>query len=449
MSSEAGEPGGADLVPGQDHPEGSAIEPGTGGFQPGSGAAFLRLLLVIAVGIGLAVWAGVLPLVAVAVALFAMVMLHEAGHMVTAKWSRMKVTEYFVGFGPRLWSVTRGETTYGVKAILVGGYVKILGMSSLEEIDAKDEARTYREATFPRRLAVALAGSTVHFIIAFALLWALFSAVGVPKATSAIQVVGFASVKGVPNPARSAGLRPGDVIVKVNGKPVTSESALASVLQSHPGKPVALVVKRNGKEIPLSVTPVDDRLHPEAGRPTRATGPPQGVIGVELANAVSNEAVNPWQGLLDAGKGFGSFSWSSIDAFGTNFSPHGISSYVGQLSGGAPAKATSSSTRFESVVGVARLADQAVHAGLPEVLVLLADINVFVGLFNLVPLLPLDGGHVAVAVYERIRSRKGRRYHADLSKLLPAAYAVILLMVIVGATAAYLDVTHPLPNPFQ
>ena len=115
--------------------------------------ALLRLLVVVAAGITVAIVLGAWPVLVVILALVAMIMLHELGHFATAKWSGMKVTEYFLGFGPKLWSIRRGETAYGVKAIPAGGYVRIVGMTMLEEVDPVDEARSYRQATFPRRLA--------------------------------------------------------------------------------------------------------------------------------------------------------------------------------------------------------------------------------------------------------------------------------------------------------
>ena len=135
------------------------------------------------VGIALAfsIVTGAFPFVLVVIALIVMIMLHELGHFLTAKWSGMKVTEFFLGFGPRLWSVRKGETEYGVKAIPAGGYVRIIGMSNLEEVDPADEPRTYRQQPFPRRLSVAVAGSTMHFIIAFVLLFVLLTGGGRPR----------------------------------------------------------------------------------------------------------------------------------------------------------------------------------------------------------------------------------------------------------------------------
>ena len=144
----------------------------------------LRLTVVVAAGVGAAVAFGALPVLVVVLALVAMIMLHELGHFAAAKWSGMKVTEYFLGFGPRLWSIRRGETEYGVKAIPAGGYVRIVGMTMLEQVDPSDEERSYRQASFPRRLLVAFAGSGMHMIIAFVLLFSLYAFSGAPTLTS-------------------------------------------------------------------------------------------------------------------------------------------------------------------------------------------------------------------------------------------------------------------------
>ena len=165
-------------------------------------------MMVVALIVALAVVAHQTALLIVVSAIILMVMLHELGHFLTAKWSHMKVTEYFLGFGPRLWSVRRGETEYGIKAIPAGGYVKIVGMSSLEEVDPADEARTYRQQPFHNRLMVAVAGSFMHFLTALLMLWGLLVFIGTPLA-DAVRVVGLAPLAHGVDPARAAGLRAG------------------------------------------------------------------------------------------------------------------------------------------------------------------------------------------------------------------------------------------------
>jgi membrane-associated protease RseP (regulator of RpoE activity) len=141
-----------------------------------------ELVVAIAAIVALAVVTGYVDLLIVVVSIIVIVMLHELGHFLTAKHGGMKVTEYFVGFGPRLWSFRRGETEYGIKALPLGGYVKIPGMTNLEEVDPADEGRLYRDKPFHSRLLVAVAGSAVHFLLAFVLLWVLLAFVGIPWA---------------------------------------------------------------------------------------------------------------------------------------------------------------------------------------------------------------------------------------------------------------------------
>ena len=135
----------------------------------------------------------------VIVAMIVMIMLHELGHFVTAKWSGMKVTEYFLGFGPRLWSFRRGETEYGVKALPLGGYVKIIGMSNLEEVPPEDEPRTYRQQPFRKRLLVAVAGSAVHFILALMLIFTILVGYG-QQQPGTVQVQALTVMAGAGKP---------------------------------------------------------------------------------------------------------------------------------------------------------------------------------------------------------------------------------------------------------
>jgi membrane-associated protease RseP (regulator of RpoE activity) len=437
-------------------------------WMGGDARSLARLSLVVLAVVLVSVLSGAGRTVAIVFALVAMVMLHELGHLLTAKWGGMKVTEYFLGFGPRLWSIRRGETEYGVKALPAGGYVRVLGMTSLEEVDPADEPRTYRQASFPRRLSVALAGSAMHFLIAFVLLWSLFALVGVPDPGRA-QVDQLAAVDGHRGPAAEAGVRPGDVIVSAAGRPVTSIDALSSVESAHAGRPVSIVVDRGGRLVTLRVVPeqvqgtscsssgapgASGGSAPAGGSPAPGSspgtsGPVRACIGVELTAA--SVTGNPVSAVGKAIQATGRTTVETVSALGGIFSPHGLSSYAHQVLNASPGPSSpsSSSARLESPVGIVRLASQAAATSAFDVIWLLVLINIFVGVFNLVPLLPLDGGHVAIAVYERIRSRGGRRYHVDAARLLPATYVAFLVIVLLGVTALYMDVVHPLSNPFK
>ncbi len=413
---------------------------------PGPGsqrAALLRLAAVVAAIVAAAVLAHQLALLIVVASIVLMVMLHELGHFVTAKWSRMKVTEFFLGFGPRLWSVRRGETEYGIKAIPAGGYVKIVGMSSLEEVDPADEPRTYRQQPFHNRLVVAVAGSFMHFLTAFLLLWGALMFIGLPR-SSAYTIEGLAPLAHGADPARSAGLQAGDVIVGVGGRPPASESALIDAISSHAGQPVRLTVERGGARRTVVVTP-------EAVQVPRTTGSgttTEGRIGVEIGPATA--VVSPVAAVGTAAVDFGRVVSGSVSGIQQVFSLNGLTSFFSQLGNPkAAAQAARNGTRPESIYGAVRTATQGAQAGPMALIEVLVAIDVFVGLVNLVPMLPLDGGHVVVAVYERIRSRRNRRYVADVAKLMPVAYAFILFLLVFVGSAVFLDITHPIANPFH
>jgi membrane-associated protease RseP (regulator of RpoE activity) len=407
----------------------------------------LRLVVAICVIVALAFATHTTDLLIVIVAIIAMVMLHELGHFATAKWSGMKVTEYFLGFGPRLWSFRRGETEYGVKALPLGGYVKIIGMSNLEEVPPEDEPRTYREKPFRNRLLVAVAGSAMHFILAVILVFAILVGYGT-AASGTVQVQGLSSWQGEPVPARLAGIEPGDLIVSIDGHPVRADTDVSAVTSVSAGKPVVMVVRRDGVDRTVTLTPVNGHDAIEGGQPAVAAGKNDGLIGVELGP----ETV-PVGALTATGRSFtdvGEVMKESVVAVWQRFSPSGIASLFKQVTNSQAAQqASETGSRPESIYGAVRTATQGVQAGWPDFLEVLVVINVFIGMLNLLPMLPLDGGHVAVAVYERIRSRRGRPYHADVAKLTPFAYTFMLFLGFVVLSALYLDITHPIANPFR
>ena len=390
-----------------------------------------------------------LAVIIVIAALVLMVMLHEFGHFATAKLSGMKVTEYFLGFGPRLWSVRRGETEYGVKAIPAGGYVRIIGMTSAEEVDPEDEPRTYRQASFPRRLAVGVAGSAMHFVMAFLLLFALFVGIGLPVSTGT-AVGGLYGFTGGKSPAQIVGLRPGDVFVSIDRKPMSDENAIISYVEAHVGKQLTIVVRRHGQDETFTVRPVDGRHEVQKGTKTPirpANGPASGVLGIILEPLSKNVPRGFFSSIVSAGGMVGSLTKGTALAITQIFSLHGLTSFAADVAG-SPGNAASSSQpsadRPVSIVGVVQIASQAARQDVAELLLILAAVNIFVGMLNMFPMLPLDGGHVVIAVYERIRSRRGRRYFADVQKMMPVAYLVLTFLVIFGLGALYLDIVHPI-----
>ena len=395
---------------------------------------------VLALGILLSLATGSFPVVAFVLAIVAMVMVHELGHFLTAKWAGMKVTEFFFGFGPRLWSTRRGETEYGVKAIPLGGYVKIIGMSNLErDVDPADEPRTYRQQSFVKRVLVAIAGIAMHFVIAVVVLTFLWTVVGVPNYDKPSTTIGEISrLRTGESPAQQAGLQVGDRIVSYDGQRARDWAELPPYIRERAGRPITLVVERQGQTVTVQVTPTEV---------TRA-GQTVGFVGIGGPKAVV-ERTNPIVGLGRGVRETGELTYRSVQALGSFFAPGSLRDYADQLTGGRPESEDAEAARPLSVVGVVRIAGQASETGLFPVLQLFVILNLFVGIFNLIPLLPLDGGHVAIATYERIRSRGGRRYQADVGKMLPVTAAVVALLLVLGLTTIWLDIVRPVANPFQ
>ena len=403
--------------------------------------ALFRLALVLLAGVFAAVAFGIAKAVAVIAAVILMIMLHELGHFLTAKWGGMKVTEYFLGFGPRLWSFRRGETEYGIKLFfLLGGYVKIVGMHNLEEVDPGDEPRTYRQQSFPRRLAVAVAGSTMHFILAFLLLWVLNSFVGLVEPE--MRVGQISKLENGQSPAQEVGFRLGDRVVSVDGHRFEKWDQLPPYIKARPGQRITFLVERDGRLETLSATAVDRRKVKLRGGDL-TYDKPVGFVGISPSTRV--EKTNPVVGVGRAAGDLGYYTKETVAALGKMVSFEGMSAYGRQLtSGRGGARLSENDPRFLSPIGLGRLANTVANEGLRSVLFLLVAINVFVGIFNMIPLLPFDGGHVAIAVYERIRSTRERRYHVDVAKLMPITYMVFLVLMFVAVTSMYLDIVRPL-----
>lgn len=410
--------------------------------------ALIRLVVVIAVIIAIGFAAGVGETVLLVGAFFVCIMLHELGHFVAAKSAGIKVTEFFVGFGPRLWSVRRGETEYGVKALPLGGYCRIIGMHNLDVgVDPADEDRTYRAKSMWRRLSVAVAGSAVHFLIAIVVLFAMFAGPGdngnyLPTPASN-PIVDISRLTTGPSPAAAAGFRLGDRIESVDGRTFPNFGSLTRYIQARPGQSLDIAVDRHGHLEHLHPTTVDLSKVKLAGPPGTNPAPtttPTGFLGIAPSPVVHSSVA---ASLPAAGGAWVHASALTLGAFGHLVTLHGINNYVNMLSN-KQAATSPNANRFVSPVGVVSLFHQAGQDGLGTVLFLLAVINISLGIFNLVPLLPLDGGHVAIALYEGVRSRKGRRYHADVGKLVPLLYLAIAAIAFVGLSSLYLDLRYPL-----
>lgn len=399
--------------------------------------AIWRLVLIVAGVAVVSAVAGVGSTVLVIAAIIGIIVFHEFGHLAVAKAFKIKVTEYFIGFGPRLWSIRRGETEYGIKALPLGGYCRIVGMNSLEEVDPEDEPRTYRQHPVWQRILVALGGPATHFVVAFVLLFAMFFWTGdngnvihsIPADNPIVAIDGLTTGQ---SPAQEAGLQIGDRILAVDGRHFTKFSSMAKFLEANPGHKVTLEVERHGRL--LSLTPTLTDLSKVKVKGSDAPPPskvPKGFLGIEVSGVVH---LGFGSSVLHGITGIGSIVSTNVQAI-----PHAVANTIDQLANPAAANNPKTAVRFESPIGVVRLAHQATRVGLSEVLFLLADISIFVGIFNLLPMPPLDGGHIAVALYERGRSRRNRTHHADARKLAPLLYAGLLVIILLGVSTLFLD----------
>jgi membrane-associated protease RseP (regulator of RpoE activity) len=381
------------------------------------------------------------------------VALHEAGHMAAAKMFGMRVRRYFIGFGPTIWSFRRGETEYGLKAIPAGGFCDIAGMTALDEVTPEEAPRAmWRYATW-KRFVVMVAGSITHFIIGFVILYLMAITMGLPNLSLDVNTVrpqvgtvndcvvdktktsGTGCTSGAAAPAKNAGLRPGDVVQSVAGTPTPTWRDMVKKVEGLSG-PAEFVVRRGSQTLTLTV---------DVAQVATTDGKKVGAIGVSVALPPT---VNTY-GALDGVGGAASFTgqmfvgvWNGLLAF-----PEKIPKVVQAIGGGQRDPETP-----VSVVGASIIGGDAVERGLWEIFILmLATLNFFVGVFNLLPLLPLDGGHIAVLFYEKIRDwvRRLRGKPAggpvDYSKLS----AVTMVFVLLGGAVVLLTVTADIVNPIR
>ena len=469
-------------------------------------------------------------------ALVGMITLHELGHYLTAKRAGMKVTEFFLFFGPKVWSIKRGETEYGVKCLPLGAYVKIVGMTNLEEVAPEDEDRTYRQKSFGQRVSVAVAGSTMHFLLALVLIVVALTVVGQPGGTlNAKQQADDWRIGSLVEGAGAqvAGLQPGDKVLEIDGTPVGTFDDLRTIAQPLKGETVPVTYERGGTERTVDVTlkpfyswyvdrvvpgstideagiQVGDEILEIDGVSTRASsnlderlqslegdtvsllverGTRQSTVDVELESLILGgregyvgigrdipevEKMGLIEGLAATPGEFASLVRLSASGMFQLFSLSGLSDYADQVGSAQadraavreqkeaqrPSSSNESSSRLDasagraapsenrptSIVGLVQVGSYVGEVDPGALVSLFVLINIFIGMFNLVPLLPLDGGHVMIAVYEKIQERRlnRRRYYTDVAKLMPLTYGVVLVLGVLFVSSVYLDLANPL-----
>ena len=388
----------------------------------------------------------IIGILAFVFALLFSVMLHELGHYLFAKKFGMKVTEFFLGFGKRIWSFTRGETEFGVKAIPAGGYCRIVGMSAREELAAEDSERAFYKATVPHRLVVLGAGSVLHFVLGFVLLFSLFAVVGTAAVTPNVESVAscYSTINGkcpasAPVlPAKAAGILPGDRIIAINSKEVTHWSKDVLAIRNSPGTPVTLTVLRGSEKLNFTLTPT----------PQEVGGKTVGIIGV--INSLGMLRQNPYDSTIHAwqlGRELFSSSITSLASL-----PSKIPALVSETFGGKKRDPQG----LVGVVGVAQASAQTVsdsklawNERIATFIMIIASLNIFVGIFNLLPLLPLDGGHMAVAIIDGARNiwARIRRNPAprpiDVEALTPLTVVVFIFLAALSLLLLAADIFNP------
>lgn len=425
--------------------------------------------------------------------LLASIALHEIGHMVPAKKFGVKVTHYMVGFGPTLWSRTRGDTEYGIKAVPLGGYIRMIGMVpprpdgsrsrwprrlataveefravSRAEVKPEDEARQFYRLTPGKKMIVMLGGPTMNLIIYIILTVLLLGTLGQKNPTTTVDSITQCVVaanspdatsdtcpaNAPKSPALEAGLQPGDKIEAINGKHIGSWNDAVSIIEGSAGQHLTMTVRRNGADITVPITPVKNVKYANAdGTKTKEAGF-LGVTAREGYTAMSPAQI-PGQIVSQFAQG--------LRALG-NY-PNKIGSLWGTVFEGKkrdPAGAI-------GVVGIGRLGGQVADSHQLDLqdkifflTELLATVNLLLFFFNLLPLLPLDGGHVAGAIVEaakrgraRLRARaqvgpdgtvaatKPKPIYVDTAQMLPIMYGVASVLVVITLLVVYADIVKP------
>ncbi len=400
-----------------------------------------------------------LGILAFIVALLLSIMVHEFGHFITAKRFGMKVSEFFLGFGQKIWSYRRGETEFGIKAIPAGGYCRIEGMSPKDVMAEGEEGRAFYKANGARKLVVLGAGSFLHFVLGFVLMVTLFMGVGTTQVTSTIEQISpcippatstqTCAANASPSPAKVAGLQAGDKIVSINSIRVKEWSKAVEQIRASAGKPLQIGIDRGTAKIQGSnPNGAPDLVLTLTPQKRVVNGKSYGYIGI--INTFATVRSDPVTSVTKAASMFRKFAGSSVTSLIAL--PTKIPGLWNQTVGGAMRDPSG----LVGVVGVARVSGQAVGSAkltsaerLATFILIIASLNIFVGIFNLLPILPMDGGHMAVAIADEIRAAfarlRGRPRPApiDVAVLTPLTMVVFILLAGLSILLLVADIVNP------
>ncbi|MFW7414008.1 M50 family metallopeptidase [Demequina sp. SO4-18] len=426
-------------------------------------------------------------IVVLVVGLLVSIALHEVGHMVPAKKFGVRVSEYFVGFGPRLWSRRGRETEYGIKAIPLGGYVRLVGMIppeervkpvrgtgwasrliadarevAVEEIQPGEDARAFYHLAWWKKAIVMLGGPLVNLILAVLLFTGVLMAIGAPTATLTVGSVlpcepAPASTECAagdpPSPAIEAGLQDGDTITAVGGTQVDDWEQATSIIADSPGETLALDVMRGGETVALTVTPsARDRVVLDDDGQAVVDGSGAAVLETVGYLGMMSEVVTVRQPATAGVVQTGDYLARTVEVVAT------LPVHLYDVSRAALGLEERSQDSIMGVVGVGRVAGEisgieAEGYGLTEKianwLTLLGGLNLALFAFNMIPLVPLDGGHVASAVWQGIKNGWARLRSlptpapVDVARMMPVAYAVFGILLVMGVVLIYADIVAP------
>jgi membrane-associated protease RseP (regulator of RpoE activity) len=379
------------------------------GATPGSGR---RLAIMLALIASLLV-SGARGETVALIVLLLLVLLHEAGHFAAARAMGMRVEEFFVGFGPVVWSYARNGIEYGIKSLPLGGYVKIAGMSA----DDLDHPKGYQRAGRWRKLAVVAAGPATNIAIALLVAFCALFFVGLPKSSNIVERIDLRLG------AAAAGIQPGDEIIAIGGRDVLDWSDVGeTVLALGVNETVEIVVMRGGRVYKYDVKILADAGQPRIGVGAKTVHEPLGFIESAYGSviAVGNVVTNSLRGLVDLGAGLGNF--------------------LGGLTGAE----VDPKNRPLSPIGAVQIGAQIGGEGLFRALELVMVYSTFLAIFNLLPVLPLDGGRIAIVIYEAAASavqRKKVEVRPETMARIGFAFTVFILFI--GLVAIILDITQP------